>query len=489
MRRLTRSAIGMTLALLMVAAVATPGLAAVPGPRREQWWFTAWAIQNKVWPITQGQGVTVAVVDSGVEARLPDLTGVVLPGRDFESGGGDGRTDVDDDNPPGHGTAMSALIASQGRGTGFVGVAPKAKILPIVAKADDALAQGIRYAADHGAKVINISQAQPAPCPDAMQASIGYAIQRDVVVVAGAGNAGDEGNPSYNPANCAGVLAVGGLDLRLRPFAKTERQPYVAVSAPATGVGGVLKDGQFHTSDGGTSSASALTAGAVALVRSKYPDLSARDVVKRIMASLRDAGPSGRDDLTGYGAVRPYQALTIGRVPANTPNPVFAAYDKWATANGEKPGGAQAQQKEAGDPGNNATGMALQLGIGTAVTLLLVVLLLLFLRSRNRRDPVPASGYPGPGQPQPYGGQQQPYGGGQQPYGQPGPPSGFGGAPGPQPQQQPPPGYRQGPPGPPPSFGPPQGGAAPPRQEGRRPAPSFEPPDQGRQGQPPQPRD
>ncbi|HZB31037.1 MAG TPA: S8 family serine peptidase [Streptosporangiaceae bacterium] len=485
MRRLTRSAIAATLALLMAAAVATPGLAAVPGPRREQWWFTAWALQNKVWPITQGQGVTVAVIDTGVEARLPDLTGVVLPGTNFDGGGGDGRTDLDTETPPGHGTAMAALIASQGRGTGFVGVAPEAKILPIVANSSDTLVPGIRYAVDHGAKVISISQVQSARCPEEMQEAVGYAIQRDVVVVAGAGNTGDVGNPSYNPANCAGVLAVGGLDLQLRPFAKTQRQSYVAVSAPATGVGGVLKDGQFHTSEGGTSSATALTAGAVALVRSKYPDLSARDVVKRIMASLRDAGPPGRDDLTGYGAVRPYQALTIGRIPANTPNPVFDAYEKWAAANGKKPGGdAQAQQNEAGDSPNNATEMALQLGIGTAVTLLLVFLLMLFLRRRRR--PVPASGYPGSGQPQPYGGPQQPYGGAQQPYGQPGPPSGFGGPAG----QQPPPGYRQGPPGPPPSFGPPPGGAVPPpRPEGRRPAPSFEPPDQGRHGPPPQPKD
>jgi len=350
-----------------------------------------------------------------------------------------------------------------------------------VAKSNDALVEGIRYAADHGAKVINISQVQAGPCSDEMQDSVGYAIKHDVVVVAGAGNAGDAGNPSYNPANCAGVLAVGGLDLQLRPFVKTERQPYVTVSAPATGVGGVLKDGQFHTSEGGTSGASALTSGAVALVRAKYPDLSARDVVKRIMAALRDAGPAGRDDLTGYGAVRPYQALTIGQVPANTPNPVFAAYDKWAAAHGKQPGGgALPQQKKADDPADNAVGMAIQLGIGAAVTLLLVVLLVLFLRARNRRRPAPASGYPVQPQPQP-----QPYGGQQQPYGQQGPPSGFGGPPSGS-RQQPPPGYRQGPPGPPPSFGPPPGGAVPPpRQEGRRPTPSFEPPDQGRQQPPP----
>ncbi len=286
--------------------------------------------------------------------------------------------------------------------------------------------------------------------------------------MAGAGNEGHTTNPSNNPANCAGVLAVGGLDFQLRPFVKTERQPYVAVSAPATGIGGVLKDGRYYTSEGGTSAASALTSAAVALVRSKYPNLSARDVVRRIMASLRDAGPEGRDDQTGYGAVRPYQALTVD-VPKNTPNPVFAAYDKWAAAHGKQASGSGAAQgKKADDGPNNLGGIVLQLIIGAAVTALVVLVLIFFLRSRNkRRPPVPMSGYPGPEQPQPYGGQQ-------------GPPSGFGGPPG---AQQPRQGYR---PGPPPSFGPPQGGAVPPPgQGGRRPAPSFEQPDQG---PPPQPR-
>src|SRR3954452_11083269 len=180
MRRLIRTAIGATSALFMVGAAATPGVAAAPGPRREQWWFTVWAVQNKVWPITEGKGVTVAVIDSGVEASIPDLSGVVLPGTDAEGGGGDGRTDVDDANPPGHGTAMSGLIASQGRGTGFVGIAPQVKILPIVSKNLSSKAPGIRYAVDHGAKVINISQGAPTTCPADLQEAVGYAIQHGV---------------------------------------------------------------------------------------------------------------------------------------------------------------------------------------------------------------------------------------------------------------------------------------------------------------------
>jgi type VII secretion-associated serine protease mycosin len=451
MRRLTRTAIGATLALLMVAAVATPGIAAVPGPRREQWWFTVWAVHNKVWPITQGQGVTVAVLDSGVQASIPDLDGVVVPGTSPE-GGGDGRTDEDTNTPGGHGTAMAGLIASQGRGTGFVGVAPRAKILPVVAKHSDTLAPAIRYAVDHDAKVINISAVAPQSCPDDIQGAVSYAIQHDVVVVAGAGNEGDTTNASNAPANCAGVLAVGGLDAQLRPFAKTQRQSYVAVSAPATGIGGVLRDGRYYPSEGGTSAASALTSAAVALVRSKYPDLSARDVVQRIMASTRDAGSPGRDDLTGYGAVRPYQALTL-TPPKNTPNPVFDAYDKWAAANGRDGDSAAAAGRQGGNEEASGNGGALLVSTAVGLGLVLLVALFMIVRSRGRRTaPVGAPpGYPYQGPPQPYGGPQ-------------GPPTGFGAPqppPGQPPWQGPPqgmrPDFRPPPQGPPPdNFGPPR---------------------------------
>jgi type VII secretion-associated serine protease mycosin len=451
MRRLTRTAIGTALALGMVAATAAPGAAAAPGPRREQWWFTTWDVQNKLWPVTQGRGVTVAVLDSGVQANLPELSGVVLPGTDATGGGGDGRTDTESGEVAGHGTAMANLIAAQGGNSGFVGVAPEVKILPVVVNSVNTTTDGIKYAVDHGAKVINISRAAPTgQCPTDQQEAVAYAIKRDVVVVAGAGNDGHSSNPSNSPANCAGVLAIGGVDFRFNPFVKTQRQPYVAAAAPATQVGSVLKDGEFHTSEGGTSSATALTSAAVALVRSKFPDMSAREVVQRIIASARDVGPQGRDNQTGYGLIRPSRALA-GSVPKNSPNPVFDAYDKWAAANGKDGGSAAAAGQEGTDEasGNNST---LLIATAAAVGIALLIVLFIVLRSRGRRTgPVgPPPGYPHQPPPHPYGGGPQ------------GPPTGFGAPqppPGQPPRQGPPPGghpdFRpsQGPPG---NFGPPQ---------------------------------
>ena len=111
-----------------------------------------------------------------------------------------------------------------------------------------------------------------------------------------------------------------------------ERQSYVTVAAPAGDVGAVLKDGRFHTSsEGGTSMATALTSATAALIRSKYPDMPAPEVVQRIIASCLDVGAPGRDDQTGYGLIRPVRALT-GEGLNDVPNPVFTAYDEWKTA-------------------------------------------------------------------------------------------------------------------------------------------------------------
>lgn len=223
MRRWSRGVAGTALSLFMVVATAAPGMAATPNPLPQEWWFAAWGIQDRIWPITQGDGVTVAVLDTGVQAGVPDLASAVLPGTDVSgSGGGDGRVDVDDAAVPGHGTGMASLIAAQGTRTGFVGVAPHAKILPVVVKGLNGAAAGIRYAVDHGAKVINISQASPSSsgCPTDVQDAVGYALEHDIVVAAGAGNEGDTSNASMYPANCAGVLAVGAVDNKVQALGK-----------------------------------------------------------------------------------------------------------------------------------------------------------------------------------------------------------------------------------------------------------------------------
>ena len=331
--------VGEAAAVVAVAAFAfggVPAAGAAPRPRGEEWWFSTWDVQGKIWPITTGRGVTVAVLDGGVNAGLPDLADAVLPGADLTGRKDDGRVDLDT-RLGGHGTAMAALIA--GQGPAMVGVAPGAKILPVTVdrrsagvRGDDAQAEGIRYAVKHGAKVISMSTVEANPngplrCDDYLQDAVDFAIKHDVVLVAAAGNDGDTTNGAFLPASCPGVLGVGAVDSLARPWVKTERQPYVAVAAPGVDAGSIGKAGVF-SSNSGTSTSTALTAGAVALVRAKFPAMSGRQVVQRIIATARDTGPRGVDSQAGYGLVRPYHALT-DRVPAGAPNPV---YDRWDQA-------------------------------------------------------------------------------------------------------------------------------------------------------------
>jgi subtilisin family serine protease len=459
-RWLTKAIAGAS-ALGLVGVMASQA-AATPGPRKEEWYFTSWEIQNKVWPITKGNGVTVAVLDSGVNAGLPDLAGRILPGTDVaRENGGDGRQDTST-WADGHGTGMAALIVGQGSGPAhMVGVAPEAKVLPVVTTVGD-WALGIRYAVDHGAKVVSISQGSAAGnCDRNTQQAVGYALDHDVVVVASAGNEGDRGNKPSFPASCDGVLAVGAVNFKNTAWSATQRQPYVTVAAPGVLVQSLSKNGSFTRGYSGTSQAAALTSGAVALVRSKYPDMSAREVVQRIIASARDSGPQpGKDLATGYGAVRPAHAL-LDKVPRNAPNPVFAKYDQWKKSQGgadSSGGGASAPAASGGkDSGSNT----MLLAVAAVVVLAgIAVGLILWMRNRSRRTP--AMPYGQPGQP-PYQQAGQPYQQGGPPYQEATPPS-FGAPPGgPGPHTAPPPprpghGSQAGPPAPYPPQGPPQQG-------------------------------
>lgn len=339
------TAAGTAIALSMI--LTTP-LQAEPGPREEEWWFKAWSIQDKVWPISRGGGVTVAVLDSGVNAKLPDLAGVVLRGTDVDTGG-DGRRDHGAENG-GHGTAMAALISGQGRGSGMWGVAPEAKILPIgIVGGSYYWARSIRYAVDHGAKVINISQGvvSDEPCLDKLQAAIDHAIRRDAVVVVSAGNQGDYSKRPQLPAKCNGVLVVGAVDSQRNVWEKSSPASYVSVAAPGVQVGSVGSDGNFISTVDGTSQAAALTSGVAALIRSKYPKMTGRQVVQRLIATAKDTGPQGWDDRSGYGTIIPRRALTE-KVPANAPNPVYDRLDRWRAGHAQIP-----TSENSMDPGQN----------------------------------------------------------------------------------------------------------------------------------------
>ncbi|MBB5930547.1 type VII secretion-associated serine protease mycosin [Streptomyces echinatus] len=307
-----------SLALLPVTAAHADGL------RGQQWGLSALHL-DEAWGTTKGRGITVAVLDTGVETDHPDLAGNVLPAKDmigFGAGPGD-RTWAR------HGTAMAGIIAGHGHGSGgtdgVMGVAPEAKILPVRVILEDgdparakarttrgnALADGIRWAADHGADVINLSlgddsnSAHPEPGEDE---AVQYALDKGVVVVASAGNGGDKGDHVSYPAAYPGVIAVTAVDKYGTRAAFSTRRWYAAVSAP--GVDVVIADPDHKYYAGwGTSAASAFVSGAAALIRSAHPGLAPAQIKKLLEDSARDAPVGGRDDSRGFGMIDPAAAL------------------------------------------------------------------------------------------------------------------------------------------------------------------------------------
>ncbi|MDG4831843.1 type VII secretion-associated serine protease mycosin [Solwaraspora sp. WMMD1047] len=285
-----------------------------------------------VWRHSTGAGVLVAVVDSGVDSDHPQLkaAGTVLRGQDFHLIGDlPGNFDC-----VSHGTAVASLIAARpADGIGFAGLAPGARILPVRVSerelTDDGqiqgihprvLAGGIRYAADRGAKVINLSLAGGVDHPE-VRAAVAHAVARDAVVVAAAGNGtgSDQGGPVF-PAGYDGVLGVGAVDpdgLRL-PSSRTG--PQVDLVAPGGGVLAAARAGGHRYYDG-TSFAAPFVAATAALVRAAWPELTAAEVAARIVATANPA-PGG----PGYGAglVDPYRAVTDGLTVAavGVPRPV-----------------------------------------------------------------------------------------------------------------------------------------------------------------------
>ncbi|MEV4757349.1 type VII secretion-associated serine protease mycosin [Micromonospora sp. NPDC049559] len=316
------------------ASAAPPrGACTNPEPARPPVTAQPWAQQlldpKAVWPHSTGAGVLVAVVDSGVDADHPQLRGRVLRGEDFHLVG-DLPGDFDCVS---HGTAVASIVAAAPtEGVGFAGLAPGARILPVRVSERDltdgggaqavdpaVLARGIRYAADRGAKVINLSLAGPLDNRD-VRAAVAHARAKDALVVAAVGNRqqGLAVQPSY-PASYEGVLGVGAVDQTGTRLAGSQIGPYVDLVAPGAGVLGASRAGG-HQYWQGTSFAAPFVSATAALVRAAWPRLSADAVAERILATATPM-PGGRGS-TAYGAglVDPYRAVTDGLVDA-TPSP------------------------------------------------------------------------------------------------------------------------------------------------------------------------
>uniref|UniRef100_A0AAU2JLV5 Type VII secretion-associated serine protease mycosin n=1 Tax=Streptomyces sp. NBC_00049 TaxID=2903617 RepID=A0AAU2JLV5_9ACTN len=335
-----RAAAALALAALLVGgAAASP--AAADTIRDRQWGLLALRAEE-AWGTTRGDGVTVAVLDTGVDDAHPDLAGQVLEGTDL-IGTGAGRGDRAWAR---HGTAMASIIAGHGhgpsRGQGVLGIAPQAKILPVRvileegdpgrAKAREskggALAEGIRWAADHGADVINLSlgdDSDSAHHEAGEDEAVQYALAKGVVVVASAGNGGETGDRVSYPAAYPGVIAVTAVDRRGRKAKFSTRNWYATVSAP--GVDVVIADPDRSYYEGwGTSAAAAFVSGAAALVKAAHPELSPAQIKKLLEDTASDSPAGGRDDARGHGLVDPVAALQVAEaMQPEAPVPAPAA--------------------------------------------------------------------------------------------------------------------------------------------------------------------
>lgn len=322
MRKRPAAALG---GLLAAALVLVPATTAHADTIRDRQWALDALHADQVWPTTRGAGITVAVLDTGVEADHPDLDGNVLEGKDLVGFG----AREGDEAWARHGTAMAGIIAGHGHGPGngdgVLGVAPEAKILPVRVILEDkdparakarstrgsALAEGIRWAADHGADVINLSlgdDSASAHPEEGEDEAIQYALRKGVVVVASAGNGGEKGDRISYPAAYPGVIAATAVDRYGTRAPFSTRRWYATVSAP--GVDVIIADPDHRYYEGwGTSAAAAFVSGAVALLKAAHRDLTPAQIKRLLEDTARNAPASGRDDSRGYGFIDPAAAI------------------------------------------------------------------------------------------------------------------------------------------------------------------------------------
>ncbi|MEU4424062.1 S8 family peptidase [Actinoplanes sp. NPDC024001] len=280
--------------------------------RGEQWDLDAIGVAT-AWRQSTGAGVTVAVIDTGVDGNHPDLAGQVLTGYDAIRNTAGGNTDAN-----GHGTHVAGTIAAAtGNGRGVAGIAPDARILPVKALGADGsgwmsdTAEGIVWATDHGARVINMSLGAHERT-QSVTAAIGYARRQGVTVVAAAGNERAKGSPTSYPAADEGVIAVAATGARgeIAPFSNAGS--YVDVAAPGSHVLSTVPGDEYALMSG-TSMAAPHVAAVAALLLGKDPGLSPDQVEAAIEGSAVDSGPAGFDTDYGHGRIDAAAAFGVER--------------------------------------------------------------------------------------------------------------------------------------------------------------------------------
>ena len=303
-----------SLAICSVSLIASclaiaPPVHAVADPLLAQQWGIFAIGADHAWATTTGRGVIVAVVDSG-SGPHPDLAENLLPGRSIL--GTVETQDGRDIDASGHGTHVSGIIAAvANNGIGGSGVAPNAKILPIQvldqSGQGDArdVAAGVRFAADNGARVINLSLGGATESSSLTQA-ITYANDKGVLVVAAAGNGGAADKPKW-PASLDLTLAVTAVDQANNATSFDQRGDYIDLSAPGANIVSTAK-GDYVTLSG-TSMAAGFVAGAAALLFAAEPRVTNAQVRDILLRTATDIGEPGRDVTFGAGLINMVAAL------------------------------------------------------------------------------------------------------------------------------------------------------------------------------------
>jgi subtilisin family serine protease len=322
-----RRAVALLLGAAAVFAFVPPAHGAPQDAVRDrQYWLDDYGIRD-AWAVTRGAGVTIAIIDTGVAGGVADLAGAVVGGADFSGdGSSDGQRPIGDN--PAHGTLVASLAAGRGTGpsSGVIGSAPEASILAISVGfgggSDAQLAEAVTWAVDNGADVINMSLTRNTlDWPESWDDAFLHAAEHDVVIVAAAGNRGSGTVEVGAPATMPGVLTVGGVDESGQASWNASAQGItIGVAAPSEGLVGVTPAGRYITW-AGTSGAAPIVAGVVALVRAAHPDLDAANVINRVVATARDAGPAGADYTYGFGYFDAAAAVSA-EVPEVAENPM-----------------------------------------------------------------------------------------------------------------------------------------------------------------------
>lgn len=322
--------IGVGLALTLPADPASADT-----PRQRQWWFDQLHLEEAQ-RITRGAGVTIGMVDTGVDPSHPDLAGADITGTDTWSSRRDGMRDVY--APYGHGTAMASLMVGRGNDGGILGVAPEAKLKVYAATYntnpfhkgydEESIAAGIGWLVEQRVDVILLAFGSSTSNTDAQNAALRSAELYGIPVIAAAGNTPGNYGPDDEvefPAATPGVLAVGstGRDGEFAEVSVHGKEMFVGAPGydldAATSSQVAHYNGEPYSGNAGTSDASAITAGVVALIAAAHPEASREEIVHRLQTTAVDTGEPGRDEYTGYGRIDPLAAITASVDPAEVP--------------------------------------------------------------------------------------------------------------------------------------------------------------------------